>query len=48
MSTPEEFSQNVHSNLNRHGFDQVSVVGHSFGTITAGIDSCVFKVMKNM
>jgi hypothetical protein len=36
MPTPKNFSSAVMDILRRHNFSQVSVVGHSFGSITAG------------
>jgi len=36
MPTPMNFSSTVLDILKRHNFAQVSIVGHSFGTITAG------------
>ena len=36
MPTPKNFSSAVMDIIKRHNFSQVSVVGHSFGSITAG------------
>ena len=36
MPTPKNFSSAVMDILKRHNFSQVSIVGHSFGSITAG------------
>jgi hypothetical protein len=36
MPTPEQFSNKIKILLKRHHVSKVSVVGHSFGTITAG------------
>lgn len=36
MHQPDVFPSQVKSVLDRHGIDKVSVVGHSFGSITAG------------
>jgi len=36
MPTPQQFSDKVSKILDRHHVDRVSVVGHSFGSITAG------------
>lgn len=36
MPTPQQFSDKVIKILDRHHVDRVSVVGHSFGSITAG------------
>jgi hypothetical protein len=33
---PKQFSNSIRLMLKRHGFDQASFVGHSFGTIIAG------------
>ena len=35
MPTPENFSKNIVKILKRHKIDRVSIVGHSFGSITA-------------
>eukprot|EP01037_Dinobryon_pediforme_P046687 gene46687-60143_t len=36
MPTPNSFCADVMEILSRHGFETVSVVGHSFGSITSG------------
>ena len=36
MPTPNSFCADVMEILSRHGFESVSVVGHSFGSITSG------------
>jgi pimeloyl-ACP methyl ester carboxylesterase len=36
MPTPQKFADNIARILDRHHIDRVSLVGHSFGTMTAG------------
>lgn len=36
MPTPQQFAERVTRILNRHNIERVSVLGHSFGSITAG------------
>lgn len=46
MPTPQQFAERVTRILNRHSIDRVSVIGHSFGSITAGwfIRQCADRV----
>jgi hypothetical protein len=37
LPTPKEFADNIMKIIQRHNFGKVSIVGHSFGTILAGM-----------